>query len=373
MPRVWIDIVKNGIPEHVQYAVKLRGATLLHRLRRRVETEFPMNRAGRGPAIYVYCPDIAVASGGVKYLYRHVEVLRDNGFDAAIVHDIPSFRPSWFTHQVPILYKYEIHPTEEDFVAYPEVSGRLIFEEFPGVPKIIVNQNGFFTFDDHSFEPDDLKSEYRHEDLVAVCCTSEDSHRMIARHFPEVGAFPTRLGIDTHLFSYAPAKKPKLAFMPRKNARDARLVINMLKFRGALEGIEIDVIDDANHEGVAERLGDTSIFLSFCYREGLGLPPLEAMSRGCVVVGFDGIGGREYLKAPHAFPVPNSDVTAFADQVEKLIALQRSDPNQLTDIGRRASDFVQRHYSREREADDILAFWASCGLPSAKRVGGLRT
>jgi hypothetical protein len=357
-----IDIAKNGIPDRVLYAVKLRVTTLFHRLRPRHDPGFSLDRAGCGPAIYVYCPDIAVASGGVKYLYRHVEVLVSNGLDACIVHDVPGFRPSWFQHTVPIVYRYEITPRAGDMVACPEVAAHRVLDEFPGVAKVIVNQNGFFTFDDHSLDPNDLQSPYRHGDLIAVCCTSEESHRMITRHFPAANAFRVRLGIDTDLFSYTPAKESKIAYMPRKNPRDARLVINMLKFRGALEGIKVESLDDMAHDQVAEQLKDARFFLSFSYREGLGLPPLEAMARGCVVVGFDGVGGSEYMKEPHAFPVPNSDVTAFADKVEELITHQRSNPSRLDDIGRAASEFVANHYSRKREADDILAFWASAGL-----------
>ena len=49
------------------------------------------------PRVRVLClPDVDRAIGGVKQLYRHVEHLVALGWDAAIVTQNPTFRPSWF-------------------------------------------------------------------------------------------------------------------------------------------------------------------------------------------------------------------------------------------------------------------------------------
>ena len=36
--------------------------------------------------IFYFCPDLEVKSGGVRRLYRHVDILVRNGFSAAILH-----------------------------------------------------------------------------------------------------------------------------------------------------------------------------------------------------------------------------------------------------------------------------------------------
>lgn len=36
--------------------------------------------------IFYVCPDIQAPSGGIKRLYTHVGLLRENGYDAYIMH-----------------------------------------------------------------------------------------------------------------------------------------------------------------------------------------------------------------------------------------------------------------------------------------------
>jgi glycosyltransferase involved in cell wall biosynthesis len=38
------------------------------------------------------------------------------------------------------------------------------------------------------------------------------------------------------------------------------------------------------------------MFLALGYPEGLSLPPLEAMKSGCIVLGYSGYGGLEYMR-----------------------------------------------------------------------------
>ena len=44
-----------------------------------------------------------------------------------------------------------------------------------------------------------------------------------------------------------------------------------------------------------------TIFLTFSNQEGFGLPPVEAMACGCLVVGYHGHGGKEFLKPEWSF------------------------------------------------------------------------
>src|SRR5215470_3641694 len=54
--------------------------------------------------IFYECRDLNVPSGGIRRLYRHVEILNKNGFSAYILHLLPSFKPTWFEADVPITY-----------------------------------------------------------------------------------------------------------------------------------------------------------------------------------------------------------------------------------------------------------------------------
>ena len=62
------------------------------------------------------------------------------------------------------------------------------------------------------------------------------------------------------------------------------------------------------HRELVARLGQVRTFLTLSPAEGFGLMPLEAMAMGTTVVGFDGFGGREYMR-----PGRNCAVVAYAD------------------------------------------------------------
>lgn len=72
-----------------------------------------------------------------------------------------------------------------------------------------------------------------------------------------------------------------------------------------------------------ERLASVRYLLTLSLTEGFGLVPLEAMSMGAVVLGFDGFGGREYM-----VPGTNCAVAACPDvalAADALIRVMRDD------------------------------------------------
>lgn len=79
--------------------------------------------------IFYICPDFSPPSGGVKRLYNHVQILRDNGYDAYIVHSENGFRPAWFNSSLPTLY-FSDNPT-----FYPTTDTIVIPEGFPNIMK----------------------------------------------------------------------------------------------------------------------------------------------------------------------------------------------------------------------------------------------
>jgi len=102
---------------------------------------------------------------------------------------------------------------------------------------------------------------------------------------------------------------------------------------------------------------DSLMFLSFGYPEGFSLPPAEAMSCGCIVAGYHGMGGREYFKPEFCFPVEMGDIIGFARTVSTVLRMYREEPETLTRMARMASDYIRQTYSLERERDDILQCW----------------
>ena len=305
------------------------------------------------------CPDDNNPIGGIKVLYRHVDILNRNGFQAAIVHRKKGFRCTWFDNQTRVEYHQRLNPDPFDFAVIPEIYGPRLAEEIPTAKKVIFNQNAYLTFKGYTFDPQDLLTAYRDPSVIAAMVVSEDSREYLSYIFPELKVSRVHISVDTAKFRFRKLadKRRRIAFMVRKHADDARQVINMLKFRGALSGWEITAIHDRTEKQVAEILEDSMIFLSFGYPEGCPAPPLEAMLCGCLVVGYHGYGGREYFSPEFSWPVDAGDVLQFARTVETILQTFRTDPNALQHKATTASEFVSREYFPGREGRDILQFW----------------
>ena len=79
------------------------------------------------PTIYVFAPDLAHPLGGMRMLYRHVDILNTNGFEAFIVHNSARFKIDWFEHETPVL-RGPVKMKEEDIGVFSEIGGLKIAE-----------------------------------------------------------------------------------------------------------------------------------------------------------------------------------------------------------------------------------------------------
>ncbi len=307
--------------------------------------------------IYYLCPDERKPCGGVKVEYRHVDILNRNGFDACIVHNETGFKCNWFENKTKVTCLSDINPSRDDYIVIPEMYGLEIANIFPNIKKIIFNQGVYNTFYLYSLKPDDLFTPYRSKDVVATMVVSEDSQNYLKFAFPGIKIIRSYNSIDSSIFSYSANKKKQICFMPRRNLIDARQIINILKFRNILKDFNVVEIENKTEKEVSEILKDSLIFLSLGYHEGWPLPPAEAMSCGCVVVGYSGRGGGEYFKKDFSFPVETGDIIGFAKKVEELINLYTKNPEALIEMGKKASDFMKSHYSREIEERNLINLW----------------
>lgn len=109
------------------------------------------------PLVRVLClPDLDRPIGGVKQLHRHVEHLVDLGWDAAIVTEAPSFRPSWFTSRAPSLSLAECQSRgdldpEKCVLLLPETYMGVDLSHFHGLDlsslaRVVFNQNAYYSY-----------------------------------------------------------------------------------------------------------------------------------------------------------------------------------------------------------------------------------
>jgi len=136
-----------------------------------------------------------------------------------------------------------------------------------------------------------------------------------------------------------------IALMPRKGGEIVEALHAALP-----PDTEIMAIDGLPEHAVAEHLKRADLFVAISAGEAFGLPPLEAMSAGCCVVGFPGIGGFEFLRHMEtAHLVPNGDVARLIEAVLHV----RTVPAYRDALRARGAVFA-RYYTMEREREYLL-------------------
>jgi hypothetical protein len=306
------------------------------------------------PTCYFVCPDYDVASGGLRVTYRFVDVLNSAGIAAFVVHKSRDFRCSWFENETSIVGARDVRFQKRDLLVIPEWYRQLIPWLAPGVPNLVFNQNAYDMISDVPFargaKPPILSS-----DTTGVVSISEDNHRYLELCFPKVRVDFIRLSMDTALFHPSTDGKTRtIAYMPRKRLKELNQILHILELRGSLDGWELQPIIGVPEIEVARILGRAAISLALNDREGIALPSLEAMASGCVVVGFHGGSGEEYMKPEFTVPIGDGEVASFVESLEKEMARWIESDRAQARMTKDEVEFVTERYSSEHEREDVV-------------------
>jgi hypothetical protein len=290
-------------------------------------------------------------AGGVRTVYRHAEILRRHGFQASVLHGGGPDEVFFDTdaHVIRVADGIEFRP-DDILVVNEDRKESLDFAGSINLTKVLFLQNQFFMFEG-------LREGANYSDLGITHYLTGSA--WMARVMVDLLGLPEvpiiRYAIDTNRF-YPEAKQPKIAFMPRKNPIGARFIRRAFQQRyPEFANVEWEEIIGVPEAEAAERLRKSAIFLSLSRMEGLGLPPLEAMSSGCLPVGFAGDGGKEYMTEKNGLWVEQEDmmgcVHALAEAVRVLDQPDRLS-SYLADGARTAG-----YYNMAGLESDLLAFW----------------
>lgn len=312
------------------------------------------------PAIYYLCPDHAPPSGGIRAIYRHVDILNDAGVSAAVLHHSEGFACRWFEHSTRTLGAPSVALSGDDILVVPEIYGPFL-QRLPRAPRLVAfSQNAYLTFE-HLAPP--LRPPY---DLFEAALTiSPDSAEYLRFAFPGLEVAIVANAIDPAVFHPADrAPGRRLALMPRKRPAEAEEILRLLGDR--LRGWEVVRIDGVSEAEAAAMLRTAPIFLALGRREGFGLPVAEAMASGCFTVGFPAFGGRELFDPSFSVAVEDGDVLAAARGLAEAMERYESSPDDVRALGALAADWVGREYSLDRQADALLAFYGELGWPARR-------
>jgi len=308
--------------------------------------------------IYYFCPDLNIKSSGIRFLYRHVEILYRHGFDAAILHQGIGFHmpdmPLVPVHYLPAINRFD----KEDFVVLPEGFPAVI-QGFEGQParRIAIALNWAYIYKSLGDYFD-----WRRFQIEQAMVNS-----------PFIGDFVTwAMNLPTHLvvmginhllyFNHPPEKTAQESYIRRKGLYmdELRRVLHS-RNPAFLEQIAWKAHHDLSEVEYAREIRRSRLFLNLSPAEGLPFSMLEAMRAGALVAGYDGVGGQRELigkgDKQNRILAGNFDYVTRAQKLEPvLLDIIKGDMSRWEPIIRNSIELSQ-HYTLEREEESVLAAW----------------
>ncbi|MDA9975781.1 glycosyltransferase [Alphaproteobacteria bacterium] len=260
-------------------------------------------------------------SGGIKVMLEHVRVLRAAGFDAFAYTKNLEQRPVAFDIDVPFLTG-SISIRANDIIIRPETFSAhdLVRAARGGLWQVVFVQNHFYC--KHSLGE---ARNYAELGVADIFCASSRIRRFLMENNVAEGVPVIPCSI-VKVPTNPSEKIERIIALPRKRPFEFDVIKHLFALRHPhLAVIPWVRIENLPHAEVLEALSKSTIFLSLQRFEGLGLPALEAMAAGCLVVGFTGDGGDDYADESNGIWIKEDALEAAADGLAKAATGLRSD------------------------------------------------
>lgn len=269
--------------------------------------------------VYVTYPTGAVA-GGQKVIFRHVEALRELGFDAIAWTNKAARLPEWLAFSAPVEVETAFRP--DDILVIPSDAPNAIRAASRDTRRIVIFEQNQFSFAAIALEAMDGFPLERFPAFIAVGAANAGT---IRRLYPGARLEIVPCFADERVFQPGEAKLSQVAFSPRKRVSEAKIIRNLLpRYHPRHAGLGWAELSGVPEAAVAETMARSTLFLSLSRFESVGMTPLEAMACGCICAGFTGVGGREFASRENGFWVEEDDCEAAVDALAQAADLVRT-------------------------------------------------
>lgn len=298
-------------------------------------------------------------TGGQLVNLDHVAALRRLGYDARFLFvRSDDTQPDPLPDAIP--WQTDVGDlTADDIVSVGEMfgAGALAVMNTPA-RKVLHNQGPFYTF--MAFSDFDALRRWGAEAMILPSHVAAD---MVARMGWDRPAHVVRPVLDPVFAATASGpRKLQIAAIPNRRPQEWRLIRGALRSRrpdlAHVPWVEIQGLPRA---GVAKVMAESEIFLATGLMEGLGLPPLEALATGALVVGFHGGGGLEYARTDNGDWFDDGQhlgvAEALALRLDALIAGDTFEPR------RAAGRAMAAAFNAQAFETQLAAAWAAIAGP----------
>ncbi|MFC3069072.1 glycosyltransferase [Phenylobacterium soli] len=303
--------------------------------------------------------------GGHKMILRHVDTLRDLGFDAYAYTGRQNALPAWFSHRAPIAIDEAINVERHAIVLPDDATGSL--RQFATQPcRIVVFVQNQFNFARLGMP---LVDAYPADTFPALITVSPVAADVLRRVYPRAEVRQVRAFADERVFKPGGARADRIVASPRKRPSEHEVIRSLFpRLHPAHAGLPWLELENQPETAVAAAFAGSTLFLSHSRFESLGMTPLEAMAAGCVCSGFLGVGGLSFATADNGFWVPDEDCIAAVDALASAAEVVKADGPELK--RRREAGFeTARQWSYAAFRQELEAFWMEFA-PGARLKNG---
>lgn len=170
--------------------------------------------------------------------------------------------------------------------------------------------------------------------------------------------------IDTKRYFYNPDQKNnKISYMPRKSTFGDQLNTIFHKKGGRCAQYEWVRLLDLSEDEYSHEIRTSKLYLTVTSREGANISVLEAMSAGCLVIGFSGVGGADFMighgDRQNCILIENDDLPAIGRAIEDVVARLDADPRSFDPIIRNGLATAKPLGDFEKEGACLARYFGS--------------
>lgn len=283
---------------------------------------------------YFFLPDFEKHSGGIQWIYNHVKRMNQEGYKAVILHQKKGFKPEWLKDwfeqdenenfidiNIQYLDDEKLQVNFEDFFFIPEGFPQ-IMENLKSAPckKIVYCLNWYYVL--NALNPGVFWDSYGIFDCLSIS-ENQTNYLKLIMPFLRFKQVTCQVG-DPEVF-YPPEnitdKKMQIAFI--KSRGDGQKSYNVIKTFYALfpyfRFIKFVELAGMDKDTFAQAMRESQFYVHFDEASSLGTAPIEAWRSGCLVAGWDGVGGREFMNPVNSWLAPNGDIIRLALAIGNMI------------------------------------------------------